>query len=458
MMGHPSFATYAAEYGGVLLSPDCQPQGLSIDTRKLVADQVFVAIKGQNFDGHKFLHDAMQKGASGLVVSAPARDIDAPQWVVEDTTRALGQIAREVRLASSAKVIGVTGSTGKTTVKTMLAAILEQGGPVLATDGNLNNEIGVPLTIVRLEEAHRFAVIEMGAAQLGDISYLGQIVSPDVALVNNIGVAHLERFGSRRNIVIAKGEIYESLQKDGIAVINLDSDGADHFSAIAPGRQLLYSTRSGCGADIWVEKVQLDDTGSRFSLCTVDWSVEITTSFLGQGNVENALASAAVAVSLGFKSAQIQKGLAAARPVAGRLTLKRGLHGAKLLDDSYNANPVSVKAAIRTLNQFDGRRILVLGDMGELGTDGPGLHEEIGTYAKNQGVDLLLGFGDLAKLACESFGKDAIHFSNFDELAAATGKQMVAGDVWLVKGSRSVGLDRLVDKLTDAEVSECSSG
>lgn len=450
-MGQPSFATYAANYGGVLLMPDCQPQGLSIDTRKVTANEIFVAIKGQNFDGHSFLHQAVENGAAGLVVNNPARDISLPQWVVEDTTRALGQIAREVRLASSARVVGITGSTGKTTVKNMLAAILELEGPVIATDGNLNNEIGVPLTVLRLEKKHDFAVVEMGAAQLGDISYLGQIVLPDVALVNNVGVAHLERFGSRRNIVHAKGEIYESLRQDGTAVINLDTEGTDHFSAIAPAQRVLYSMRPGCGADIWVERVQFDEAGSRFDLCTQDWSVQITSKFFGQGNVENALAAAAIAVALGFDPARIKEGLANARPVQGRLSLREGLHGARLFDDSYNANPVSVQAAIKTMKQFTGRTVLVLGDMGELGEAGPGLHEEIGAFAKAEGVDLLFGYGELAELACRSFGKRAKHFSNFDELAQMASSEMAKGDIWLIKGSRSVGLDRLVDRLTDSE-------
>lgn len=458
MIGHPSFATYAAHYGGVLLMPDCQPQGLSIDTRKLAGNEVFVAIKGENFDGHSFLHEAVAKGASGLVVDTPARDINTPQWVVEDTTRALGQIALEARLASSAKVVGVTGSTGKTTVKTMLAAILEQVGPVIATQDNLNNEIGVPLTILRLEEEHRFAVVEMGAAQLGDIHYLGQIVRPDVALVNNVGVAHLERFGSRKNIVLAKGEIYESLQEAGTAVINLDTEGADHFSTIAPKRRVLYSLRSGCGADIWVDKIQMSEAGSRFELCMADWSIQIESKFLGQGNVENALAAAAIAIALGLEPQQIQTGLSAARPVGGRLTLQKGLRGARLIDDSYNANPVSVKAAIKTLKQFSGRSVLVLGDMGELGAEGPALHEEIGTFAKSEGVDVMMGFGKLAELACGSFGAGARFYADFDELVADADQEMAAGDVWLIKGSRSVGLDRLVDKFTVSGGSSCFSG
>jgi UDP-N-acetylmuramoyl-tripeptide--D-alanyl-D-alanine ligase len=457
-MGQPSFATFAAQYGGVLLMPDCQPQGLSIDTRNIAADEMFVAIKGQNFDGHNFLHQAMQKGAAGLVVDTPARDIAAPQWVVEDTTRALGQIAREVRLASTAKVAGITGSTGKTTVKTMLATILDLGGPVVATEGNLNNEIGVPLTVIRLQSQHRFAVVEMGAAQLGDINYLGQIAMPDVALVNNVGVAHLERFGSRKNIVLAKGEIYESLGQEGIAVINLDTEGADHFSAIAPRQRVLFSVRPGCGADIWVDKVQLNETGSQFELCTADWSIQIESHFFGQSNVENALAAAAIAVALEFEPAQIKEGLGRARPVSGRLTLREGLQGAKVFDDSYNANPVSVKAAIKTMKQFAGRSVLVFGDMGELGPESAGLHEEIGAFAEAEGVDLLLGYGELAGLACKSFGTGAKHFVDFDELATSAASEMAYGDVWLIKGSRSMGLDRLVKKLTNSEGSQCSSG
>lgn len=458
MMGHSSFASYAANYGGVLLMPDCQPEGLSIDSRRIAPRDVFIAIRGQKFDGHNFLEEALAQGARGLVVEKPARHINAPQWVVEDTTRALGQIAREVRLASSAKVVGITGSTGKTTVKTMTAAILAQAGSVLATEGNLNNEIGVPLSLVRLQDEHRFAVIEMGAAQLGDIHYLGQIVMPDVALVNNVGLAHLERFGSRRNIMLAKGEIYESLSGAGTAVINLDTEGADHFSAIAPGEKVLYSIRAGCGADIWAENIKLSDTGSHFDLCTANGSVQISLRFFGLSNVENAVAAAAVALALGLTLEQVQKGLTEALPVKGRLALQQGLRGTKILDDSYNANPLSVKAAIKALRQFPGKSVLVLGDMGELGSDAPALHEEIGSFAKAEGVDLLLGYGELAEIACQTFGRGARFFSDFDKLAAFASDEIASGDVWLIKGSRSVGLDRLVDKLTTSEGSTCSSG
>ncbi len=451
MMGNISMAEVAATHGGTLMMPDFRLSGLSIDSRTLQAHDAFVAIRGTRVDGHQFADQAVASGAGALIVERPLRHLSTPQWVVENSTLALGQIAREVRRASAAAVVGITGSTGKTTVKTLVASIASGSGPVLATQGNLNNELGVPLTLARLAPEHRYAVIEMGAARLGDISYLADMVMPDVALVNNIGVAHLERFGSRGNIVRAKGEIYESLGAAGIAVINLDSEGADYFCSIAGANQLHFSMRADCGADLWCEALELAPTSSRFRICAARGEVEVCLPLLGRANVENALAAAGVGLALGLELAAIGRGLAAVQPVPGRLTPRPGLHGALVLDDSYNANPVSVRAAIDAMRQFPGRSVLVLGNMGELGPDTEQMHAEIGHFARERGVSALLGVGDLAAAACVAFAAGAQHFSNIDELAEFARTEMAQGDVWLVKGSRSAGLDRLVEQIIQGE-------
>ncbi len=459
--GH-SFTSLAANYGGVLVMPDCEVTGLSIDSRSMRCGEAFVALRGDRFDGHDFVPHAIASGASGLVVERMIRSTQVPQWVVGNSKLALGQVARDVRTTSKAAMVGITGSTGKTTVKEMVAAICSQAGEVLATRGNLNNEIGVPLTLLGLEARHEFGVIEMGAAQRGDIGYLGQIVVPDVAVVTNIGVAHLGRFGSQRNIVLAKGEIYESLGEDGIAVINLDTSGADYFLDISPKRQVTFSSRLDCGASVYPKQIRLTGKGSEFTLCTPQGEIDIQLGLLGQGNLENALAAAGVATALEISLEQIKRGLELVTPVAGRLNRLVGLHGAVLIDDSYNANPVSVRTAIEVLASMESpalsRRVLVLGDMGELGDEAQAMHAEIGGFAKSAGVDFLLSIGPLASESAKAFGGNARSFDLLDELTEFAQSEMHSGDVWLIKGSRFIGLDKLVSKLTKSEGSSCSSG
>ncbi len=455
MIGEHSLAGLAARYGGVVTLPDCALQGLSIDSRALAQGDIFLALRGQRFDGHDFIPQVVSQGARGLIVERPFRQYPLPQWVVDDSRLALGQVARGVRMASSAAVVGITGSTGKTTVKTLVAAICAQAGEVLATRGNLNNEIGVPLSLLALQPQHRYAVIEMGAAQLGDIAYLGQIVMPDVALITNIGVAHMERFGSQRNIVQAKGEIYESLGEDGTAVINLDTTGADYFAQISPVRQVTFSMRTGCGADIWADRVITDVSGSSFDLHYGDQLAPVRLALLGRANVDNALAAAAVGRALDLDVRQVVAGLERVRPVAGRLNPVQ-VGGATLLDDAYNANPASVRAAIAVLAEFSGRRVLVLGDMGELGPQAETMHKEVGETARQAGIDMLLATGPLSAAAVKSFGEAGRWFASYADLAAFAEAELKSGDTWLIKGSRSAGLDRLVTHLSKGEGACCS--
>lgn len=431
--------------GGRLRGADAAVAALSIDTRTLGAGMLFVALKGEHHDAHAFAGQARERGAVAVLVTREL-PLDLPQVIVADTLLALGEIARAVRLRSHACVIGITGSNGKTTVKTLLAAILARHGRTHVNVGNFNNEIGLPLTLLAMPEDTEYAVLEMGAAKPGDIAYLARIAQPGVALVNNVAAAHLEHMGNLQGVAETKGAIYRALPADGVAVINADDAFADYFTVLASARRTL---RFGLlrSADISAVIDPEANLESHFRLLTPIGSCEVALPLSGRHNVMNALAASAVAHSIGVPLATIRVGLEAARAVGGRLLRNKHASTAVVIDDSYNANPGSFAAAIATLAAEPGERVLVMGDMAELGTDAERLHADIGVLAKRSGIRRLRAVGPLSRAAVDAFGSGAEHYADQSQLIEALRDELRSGVVLLVKGSRSSAMDRVVGAL-----------
>lgn len=438
---------------------DLDFSGVSTDTRALKNTDVFVALTGERFDAHDFLAQAKSAGAVAAVVSRWV-DIDLPQLKVADTRLALGEWAAHVRSQFNPKVVAVTGSCGKTSVKEMLAAILAQQGEVLATQGNLNNDIGVPLTLLRLNETHDNAVIELGANHLGEIAYTAALVRPDVALITNVGDAHLEGFGSRANISKAKAEIYGGLKAGGVAVINLDDDFSADWLQLNKGRSCRTFSLNNTQANVYARTWQLDDIG-RPSLCVVVDGEEIAFSMnvLGKHQIINAIAAIAATTALGASLKSVVSGLAALMPFKGRMFPKQ-LGNWRWIDDSYNANPSSMRAAIDALAQLPEPKALVLGRMGELGETSSELHAQVGEYAARAGIKRVLTVGDSQSdyargyRAAESTG-EIFQLENH-ALAAEKLLQVFPAGTVLVKGSRSAAMEKVFDeashRLTQGEI------
>ena len=440
--------------GRVLRGDGASPvEGVSTDTRQLPdADGralLFVALKGENFDGHAHVADAAARGAAAALVSREV-DADLPQIVVADTERALGALARGLQGRRATKVFAVTGSNGKTSVKTLLLSILDAAGGAYANPGNFNNEIGLPLAVIAAPEDARFAVYEMGAGKPGDIAYLTGIVRPDVALVNNIAPAHLERLGSLLGVADTKAAIYDALPADGIAVINADDAFAPYFAGRAHGRRILRFGLEAT-ADVAAREIALQRGASRFLLLTPAGDIDVALALPGRHNIANALAAASMALAAGIDIDTVRDGLQAAKPVAGRGVARKLRSGAELIDDSYNANPGSTHAAIDALSAGGGEAWLVLGDMRELGADEIALHAEVGRRAKAAGIARLYVLGGLAAHAAQAYGQDASRFDSHDALAEALKKDMREGVRVLVKGSRGSAMDRVVAVLLQGE-------
>jgi len=440
----------AIRFGGTLLNPDCEFDAVSIDSRHIADGDLFVALVGERLDGHQFLADVADR-ASGLVVSKADTDLPLPQWVVEDTTVALGQLAQLQRDAFSGTVIAVTGSTGKTSVKELVKSILGGLGSVHATKGNFNNHIGVPLTLLDMPQDSDFAVVEMGASAASEISYLCSIAKPQISLINNVQTAHLEGFGSVAGIAAAKGEIYSGLDAAGIAILNLDQSWEAEWMELIGDRECItFSVDDDC-ADISASDIELLENGCcRFTLhIFTDTSVEsqvVNLAIPGRHSVSNALAAAACAVAAGASIEQIATGIEATESPARRLQIKALAQGGQIIDDSYNASPESVRAAIDVLASSSGRRVLVLGDMGELGTGAEQLHTELGDYALSAGIDQLYTLGNLSAKASEAFKGQ--HFTDLESLKAPLFNEIERRDLTLlVKGSRSSKMDLVVDVL-----------
>jgi UDP-N-acetylmuramoyl-tripeptide--D-alanyl-D-alanine ligase len=433
-----------------LIGEDVLFRSVSSDTRSLEQGDLYVALKGPRFDGHQFINQAIDKGAVAALVSEPVT-CELPLLQVPDTRLGLGRLAGLWRDQFKVPVVAITGSNGKTTVKELLAAILATQGPVLATQGNLNNDIGMPLTLLQLQN-EVCAVLEMGANHPGEIGYLSQIAHPDVALITNAGAAHLEGFGDLDGVAHAKGELLFGLKPRGIAVLNADDAYFPLWRTHAGERRMItfgQSSRAHVQGDLDGANMHWTEQGfqNRMEVHYENISFCIELALAGRHNLMNALAAIAAAFALSCSVEEIQQGLASACVVAGRLQVRVSACGYRLIDDSYNANPDSVGAAIEVLKCAPGQRYLVLGDLAELGEASPTLHQEIGRRAKEAGLEHLFSLGPLSRLAAESFGEGGKAFSELDELVSVLQDQPHADDAVLIKGSRSAGMDQVVQRL-----------
>ncbi len=435
-------------------------EGLTTDTRAVTAGQLFVALAGERFDAHDFLAAALAGGARALLVSDATRlPPGIPAVLVADTRLALGQLAAAWRAQFALPLIAVTGSNGKTTTKEMIASVLEAAfpGAVLATRGNFNNDIGLPLTLLSLHAGHKAAVVEMGMNRPGEIAYLTQLARPTVALVNNAQRAHLQGMGDLSEIAREKGSIFSGLAADGVAVFNADDAQAGIWQAQAEnaGQKVLRFALAQA-AEI---SGTLTQRGLDFVLDiqTPAARAQIALAVPGRHNAGNALAAAAACLAAGIALEPIVAGLQAFRGVKGRLQRRAGQSGAQILDDTYNANPDSVRAGIDVLASTVGKKMLVLGDMGEIGEGSHQCHDEIGGYAKSQGVDRLYALGEASAQAVRNFGEGGRHFCNIEKLIAAVKKDLDAQSTVLVKGSRFMRMERVADALaTEEGVPTCS--
>ncbi len=442
---------------GKLVGTDVEIKSVGTDSRAIQAQQLFVALKGENFDGHDYAAQSLQQGAAAVLVSA---NVASPAVLVKNTRLALGELAAHWRQKFSMPVVAITGSNGKTTVKEMLAAILRAAAgadeKVLATQGNLNNDIGLPLTMLNLNQQHEFAVFEMGMNHLGEIRYLTKLAKPNVALVNNAGSAHIGELGSYEAIAEAKGEIFEGLDSDGIAIINADDKFADYWKkCAAKNKQMTFGLNSV--ADVTARFV-LNPMSSDIQLITPIGNVNIDLPAPGEHNVRNAIAAATAALAIHVPLNKIAQGLTHFSGVQGRLQSKPGVAGAQIIDDTYNANPASMKAAIDVLAANQGKRIFVMGDMAELGEGAAKMHAEIGAYTKFAGIDSFFAVGKLTNEAAKAFGPSAQHFENIELLADALKKQMNSNVTVLVKGSRSARMERVVDLIQVSKIIENKKG
>jgi len=457
---------------GKLIGEDLIVKQVTTDSRSLDhssnESRLFLALKGPNFDGHKFVQQAITLGCNAVVVDHEIQlsSDTFSQVIVDDTNQALGQIAAYVKEKISPKTVAITGSSGKTTVKEMVAAILSRLGNVLATHGSFNNHIGVPLTLLRLEPEHDFAVIELGASHIGEIAYTTELVKPDVAIINNIAAAHLEGFGNLCGVARAKGEIFEGLPENGVAIYNQDCKLANKWQWRLTDKDVR---RFSCltASDCYSSEVVLDENGcATFQLNSHIGKCYIELTVPGQHNVCNAVAAAIIAIEFGASLDDIRLGLAEMTPVKGRLNLHQLGDNFKLIDDSYNANVESIKAGIDLLSNYPGRRVLILGDIGELGADARNYHQEVGEYAKAHQIDDLLTIGVLSQNTSDAFvngtNRKGMHFSSrakllscLIELLAGEGQQISI----LVKGSRGAQMEHVVKNIidwrTDQSTEEC---
>jgi UDP-N-acetylmuramoyl-tripeptide--D-alanyl-D-alanine ligase len=434
------------------------------DSRAIVKGGLFIALRGEHFDGHEFITAAIAEGAAAAMVdsrwAAEQTAFGLPLLIVDDTRLGLGRLAAAWRARFSIPLIAVTGSNGKTTVKDMCAAIMAAHvgqEHVLATKGNFNNDIGLPLTLLQLRETHRAAVIEMGMNHAGEISYLTGIARPTVALVNNAQRAHLEGLGSIAGVARAKGEIFEGLKQEGIAVINADDPNHDIWRELAGAHRIL-SFALDATADVTATvryadegNNALDNLSNRLSLHTALGDAEVVLQLPGRHNALNALAATAACLAANAPLAAVVNGLSAYRGAKGRLQRKAGERGALLIDDSYNANPDSMRAAIDVLSQLPGKRVFVMGDMGEVGDAGGQFHDELGGYAKSQGIDRLFCLGSQSIATAHNFGEGGQHFNRVEDLIRAVRPELDATTTVLVKGSRFMRMERVVDALAEKE-------
>ena len=435
---------------GVLQGDDRPFDGVSTDTRTIREGELFFALQGPNFDGRDYVRVAREAGAAGAVVGKQVSE-DVAQITVDDAKAALGRFGAAWRDQHDATVIGVTGSNGKTTLKELIAACLSRKAPTLATHGNLNNDIGMPLMLARIDATHRYAVLEMGANHAGEIAYLTALASPDVVVITNAAAAHLEGFGSVDGVARAKGEILLGEKRPRAAVLNADDRYFDLWaSQVSDTRCISFGFVES--ADVRADNIVAAANNTTFTLHVESDSADVVLPLVGIHNVRNACAAAAVAHALDIDIDDIRAALESVNPVAGRLQPVRGLNDATLFDDSYNANPLSVVAAAEFLAALPGESWLVLGDMKELGDDAAELHREVGEAVRASGVNRLLAYGDLAASAAEGFGEHARWFASLETLVDELSKEMRSDVTVLVKGSRSMRMERVVDALREPDV------
>lgn len=433
---------------------DVSFDGVSTDSRSIAKGQLFVALRGERHDGHGFLAAVARSGAAAAMVDAAWQAANAtvtaplPLIVVDDTRLSLGRLAQHWRAQFSPVLIGIAGSNGKTTAKEMLASILRSAvgeESVLSTAGNLNNDIGLPLTLLRMRAAHRWCAIELGMNHKGEIATLAQIARPTIALVTNAQREHLEFMGSVDEVAEENSDLFRALSADGIAVINADDAHAATFRKAAAGQRMVdFSLERGATV---TGRYRLRHLSSTISIRCPAGEVEATLAIPGAHNVMNALAAAACAHAAGIAPQAIAQGLVAFRPYTGRLQVKTTPQGATVIDDSYNANPDSVRAAIDVLAAAPGNTVLVLGDMGEVGDEGPDFHSEIGRYARERGVGGVLALGESTAHTVAAYGQGARHYATPDDLLEALAARRDAGTTILVKGSRFMHMERIVAAL-----------
>lgn len=427
---------------------------VSTDTRSLKKGDLFIALVGEHFNGHDYIAKALERGASAVVVSQVV-DCPLPLIRVKDTLRALGLLSAAVRAEVKPKTIGITGSSGKTTVKEMVASILSQRGKVLATKGNFNNAIGVPLTLLELNRQHEFAVIEMGANHQGEIDYTTMLTKPDAVAIVNAAPAHLQGFGSLFGVARAKSEIFKGLNSGGIAVLNTDSQFYEFWQGKSNQHNVVtFSPDTEAGDFYAIDKFTNAEGCGEFDLYTPLGKVAIRLRIPGAHNIGNAVLAAALSVQVGASLSDIQKGLFEMHAVSGRLNVKNIGSQLRVIDDSYNANVASVKAAIDLLVTFTGPKILVFGDMGELGDQTQMYHQQIGEYAQSQGVDALLSIGQFSHHASQVFAATSKHCADIEELMhqlcllidASRSANKIPVNI-LIKGSRSAKMERVVEAI-----------
>lgn len=454
-----SLQTIADVLRGTLHTPGGQAAAITVtsvdsDSRRVQPGQLFVALTGEKFDGHDFIPQVTALGAAAALVSRLVKS-ELPVIEVPDTRLAMGQLAAYWRKHLGTSMIAVTGSNGKTTTKEMIAAIMQVhvGGAdkVLATAGNFNNDIGMPLTLLRLRPFHRMAVIEMGMNHLGEIDYLTRIARPNVAVINNVGTAHIGELGSRENIAKAKGEIFAGLADNGIAVINADSEFAGYWRGLSEQRRVITF---GISAEAEVRGEMVAGESSSFSVHYQGESIALTLAVPGAHNIMNALAASAASLAAGASLQEVAQGLQGFGGVKGRLQQKVATNGARVVDDTYNANPDSMKAALDVLRDSRQRTVFVMGDMGELGDDAEAMHAVIGRYAKDSGIDVMYALGNHTKAAVQAFGEQGQHFGSVESLIAALQANTNAADVVLVKGSRFMQMERVVNALVETQAAE----
>ena len=441
--------TAAKAMNGSLNGDNATFVGVSTDSRKIGPGQLFIALRGDSFDGHDFVATAKERGAVAAVVDSAAppslQDIGLPLLVVADTRLALGDLAAAWRSGLSLPVIAVTGSNGKTTTKEMIASILHSayGDAVLATQGNLNNDIGLPLTLLNLDAAHRAAIIEMGMNHPGEIAYLARIARPTVALVTNAQRAHLEGMGTIDMIASEKGSVFVALDAQGVAVFNSDDQWADLWRTQCGGKRIMNYAFDGQAAV--TGRYVGHGLENRLEISVGAERAEVSLALPGAHNARNALGAATAALAAGIPLKAVCTGLTAFKGVKGRLQRRSSVLGAVVLDDTYNANPDSVRAGIDVLAATVGKKILVLGDMGEIGDMTGQFHDEIGGYAKSQGIDRLLAFGEHSALAAHNFGAGGQHFKKIESLIEALNSEMTPEATVLIKGSRFMRMERVSD-------------